>query len=243
VARQQVKVALSGEGGDELFCGYPRYWRRPGEPRALARLLAACLPPLSPFAQSMQRRALPGLEGFATRLGSFTRPQLGALVHPRLLEPGYDDLWFYRAHWREDLDPVQRMRWLDLNTNLPEGLLVKVDRSSMAHSLEVRPPLLDHRLVEFALAVEPRLFVAPGKQRGKELLRTLMGSRLPAGHLDRPKSGFGLPVRRWISAHPELLRAASERLLAANILRRPIPPNFRRLWSLLVLDRFIAATA
>jgi asparagine synthase (glutamine-hydrolysing) len=241
VARKLVTVALSGEGGDELFCGYPRYWKRTGEGSAVARVLAAVLPPLSPFGQSMQRRAYSGLEGFATRLGSCTRVQLGSLVHPRLLEDGYDDLWFYRQHWREDLDPIQRMRWLDLNTNLPEGLLTKVDRSSMAHSLEVRPPLLDHRLVEFALSVDPVLLVDRAAGRGKGVLRSLMLQRLPVGHLERPKSGFGLPVRRWLRQNPALLAKASERLQAAEILRRPIPDNFRRVWSLLMLDRWLAA--
>jgi asparagine synthase (glutamine-hydrolysing) len=240
LARRLVKVALSGEGGDELFCGYPRYWKRTGEGNELARLLAAILPPLTPFGQSMQRRAYAGLEGFATRLGSCTRPQLAALIHPRLMTSDYDDLWFYRQHWREDLDPIQRMRWLDLHTNLPEGLLTKVDRSSMAHSLEVRPPMLDHRLVEFALSVDPALLVDRRSGRGKVLLRSLMAPRLPAGHLDRPKSGFGLPVRRWLKRNPQLLAAANRRLMDAQILRRPIPPDFRRLWSLLVLDRWLA---
>ncbi|MCC7462563.1 MAG: asparagine synthase (glutamine-hydrolyzing) [Gammaproteobacteria bacterium] len=239
-ARAHVTVALSGEGGDELFCGYPRYWKGTGEPSRIARLLAAVLPPLSPFGQSMQRRAWPGLEGYATRFGSFTRPQLAALVHPRLLEADYDPHWFYRNHWREDLDPIQRMRWLDLHTNLAEGLLTKVDRSSMAHSLEVRPPLLDHRLVEFALSLDPALLVDRRAGRGKGLLRTLMAPRLPPGHLERPKSGFGLPVRRWLKANPHLLALASGRLQDARVLRRPIPANFRRLWSLLVLDRWLA---
>ena len=67
----------------------------------------------------------------------------------------------------------------------------------MAHGLEVRPPLLDHRLVEFALSVDPALWVDQRKAQGKGVLRRLLGPRLPPGHLDRPKSGFGLPVRRW----------------------------------------------
>ena len=242
LARREVTVALSGEGGDEIFCGYPRYWKATGSPSRLARVLAAILPPLTPFGQSMQRRAYAGLEGIATRFGSFTRAQLSALIHPRLLATDYDDLWFYRQHWREDLDPIQRMRWLDLHTNLAEGLLTKVDRSSMAHSLEVRPPLLDHRLVEFALSVDPALWVDKRKAQGKGVLRRLLEPRLPEGHLNRPKSGFGLPVRRWLRSHPALLSRASERLMAADVLRRPIPPNFRRVWSLLVLDRWLAET-
>ena len=241
-ARRKVTVALSGEGGDELFCGYPRYWQDVGRAGYLARLLASILPPLSAFGQSMERRAHDGLVGYAARVSQLTRPQRPALLHPRLVASGYDDLWFYRAHWREDLAPVQRMRWLDLHTNLAEGLLTKVDRSSMAHSLEVRPPLLDHRLVEFALSVDPALWVDRARGEGKGVLRRLMGPRLPAGHLERPKSGFGLPVRRWIRQNPGLVTSASARLLDAGILRRPIPADFRRTFALLSFDRWLTAS-
>ncbi len=68
----------------------------------------------------------------------------------------------------------------------------------MAHSLEVRPPLLDHRLVEFMLSVDPQLLVDERRRRGKLLVRRLMEPRLPPNHLNRPKSGFGLPVHRWL---------------------------------------------
>ena len=105
-----------------------------------------------------------------------------------------------------------QLRWLDLHTDLAEGLLTKVDRTSMAHSLEVRPPLLDHRLVEFMLSVDPALLVDRRKRRGKLLVRRLMQPRLPPGHLERPKSGFGLPVHRWLKSHPRVLREAVARL-------------------------------
>ena len=134
-----------------------------------------------------------------------------------------------------------QLRWLDLNTDLAEGLLTKVDRTSMAHSLEVRPPLLDHRLVEFMLSVDPNLLVDRRRRRGKLLVRDLMTPRLPAGHLDRPKSGFGLPVRGWIKRHPELLSQAVRRLMDRGVLRRPVGTGFRRAWYLLVLDRWFTA--
>jgi len=136
-----------------------------------------------------------------------------------------------------------QLRWLDLHTDLAEGLLTKVDRTSMAHSLEVRPPLLDHRLVEFMLSVDPALLVDERRRRGKLLVRRLMEPRLPDGHLDRPKSGFGLPVHRWLKNHPRLLREAVERLRVRGVLRRPVGTEFRRAWSLLVLDRWFTAFA
>ncbi len=156
-ARREVKVALSGEGGDEIFCGYPRYWSRIGARSTLFnRSLARYLPPLSRLASSMQRHAYVGLPAYAAALGGLTAGQIDSLLAPRWREPDYDYLWFYRQYWREDLRPLAQLRWLDLNTDLAEGLLTKVDRTSMAHSLEVRPPLLDHRLVEFMLSVDPQ---------------------------------------------------------------------------------------
>ena len=245
LARREVTVALSGEGGDELFCGYPRYWKSPGggAGRHAAALLARLLPPLGPLGQSLERRALSGLESAAARLGYLNATQLDWLGAPHIAHADGDPLWFYRQHWREELEPRARLRWLDLHTNLPEGLLTKVDRASMAHSLEVRPPLLDHRLVEFACTLDTALLVDPAAGRGKQLVRELVAPRLPPGHLDRPKQGFGLPVRRWLRANPQLLAAASARLQSVGVLRRPIPAGFRGAWGLLVLDRWLAGNS
>ncbi len=243
-ARRQVTVALSGEGGDEIFCGYPRYWARVGErSNPLNRALARALPPLSRWGQSMQRRATTGLPAFAAALGGATPAQIETLLAPEWREPDYDYHWFYRRFWRPDLAPLARLRWLDLHTDLAEGLLTKVDRTSMAHSLEVRPPLLDHRLVEFMLGVDPTLLVDIPHRRGKCLVRELMAPRLPPGHLDRPKSGFGLPVRGWIREHRELLKQAVDRLIERGVLTRSVPTEFRRAWYLLVLDRWFSAFA
>ena len=241
LARKEVVVALSGEGGDEIFCGYPRYWKSAeGGSRAWARALRHVLPPLSSVAQSVQRRAVDGAERFSTRVGLLNAMQFEALVHPRLARDGREPLWFYQQHWREDLPPAQRIRWLDLHTSLPEALLTKVDRTSMAHSLEVRPPLLDHRLVEFALGIDTGLLIDAPNHTGKTLVRSLMAPRLPPGHLGRPKKGFGLPVRRWVRSHPELLAAANRRLLDRQILRRPVPADFPKVWGLLALDSWLA---
>ncbi len=243
-ARREVTVALSGEGGDEIFCGYPRYWSRVGaRSTVLNRSLARHLPPLSRLAASMQRRAYVGLPAYAAALGGMTAAQIDSLLTPQWQEPGYDHLWFYRQHWREDLSPLSRLRWLDVHTDLAEGLLTKVDRTSMAHSLEVRPPLLDHRLVEFMLSVDPKVLVDESQRRGKLLVRQLMQPRLPSGHLDRPKSGFGLPVHAWLKRHPNILRDAVRRLMARGILARPVGVEFRRAWYLLVLDRWFTAFA
>jgi asparagine synthase (glutamine-hydrolysing) len=241
-ARREVTVALSGEGGDEIFCGYPRYWSNIGaRSNPLNRTLARLLPPLSRFGQSMQRHAYVGLPGFAAALGGMTAVQVDTLLADEWRESEYDYLWFYRQFWRADVTPLAQLRWLDLHTDLPEGLLTKVDRTSMAHSLEVRPPLLDHRLVEFMLSVDPELLIDRRAHRGKLLARELMQPRLPPGHLDRPKSGFGLPVRAWLKGHPQYLRAAVARLRERGVLHRAVGGDFRRAWSLLVLDRWFTA--
>src|SRR5882724_1666049 len=175
-ARREVTVALSGEGGDEIFCGYPRYWSRIGARSTIFnRSLARYLPPLSRLASSMQRHGYVGLAAYAAALGGMTAQQIDTLLAPSWREPEYDYLWFYRQFWREEaLKPLAQLRWLDLNTDLAEGLLTKVDRTSMAHSLEVRPPLLDHRLVEFMLTVHPAMLVDRHRRRGKLLVRRLM---------------------------------------------------------------------
>ena len=243
-ARREVTVALSGEGGDEIFCGYPRYWSRVGaRSNLLNRSLARYLPPLSRLASSMQRHGYVGLPAYAAALGGMTAQQIDSLLGPSWKEPDYDYLWFYRQFWREDLAPLAQLRWLDLNTDLAEGLLTKVDRTSMAHSLEVRPPLLDHRLVEYMLSVDPNLLVDERRRRGKLLVCRLMEPRLPPKHLERPKSGFGLPVHRWIKQHPALLQDAVRRLLDRGVLRQTVGTEFRRAWYLLVLDRWFSAFA
>jgi asparagine synthase (glutamine-hydrolysing) len=241
-ARREVTVALSGEGGDEIFCGYPRYWSSIGARSTFFnRFLARNLPPLSRLASSMQRHAYVGLPAYAASLGGLTALQVDSLLSGPWLEADYDYLWFYRQYWRDNLTPLAQLRWLDLNTGLAEGLLTKVDRTSMANSLEVRPPLLDHRLVEFMLSVDPELLVDRERRRGKLLVRRLMEPRLPPGHLNQPKSGFGLPVHRWLRRHPQVLREAVGRLTDRGVLRRTVGPEFRRAWFLLVLDRWFTA--
>ncbi len=230
LARTQVTVALSGDGGDELFGGYGRYWKEPR--RGPSRLLVAL--------RRLAGKGRPTGSGpVPARAGGIGPPGIEALLHPALVAPGYDRLWHYRQYWRDDLPPAVALRWLDLNTSLPDRMLTKVDRTSMAHSLEVRPPLLDHRIVEFAFSLSPDLLVDPVAGHGKLVLRHLMRQRLPPGHLDRKKQGFGLPVRRWLAEDPTLIAAASRTLMDHQVLRRPIPDRLEKPWALLVLARWL----
>ncbi|MDH3402347.1 MAG: asparagine synthase (glutamine-hydrolyzing) [Acidobacteriota bacterium] len=238
---EHVKVALSGEGGDEIFCGYRWYGRAMSAPApAWRRLSAALLPTFTLAGRSAQRRGCADLERYASFLGLFTPAQKRALAGPRLAA-GADDLWHFRRHWRPELPFHQRLQWADLYTYLPDGMLTKVDRASMAFSLEVRPPLLDHRLVEWALTLDAALQRDAATDRGKLVLRRLMAGRLPPGHLERPKRGFNLAIRRWARANPGLLAGALGRLAANGIIRRPRPfsPTNEQTWALLVLDRWL----
>jgi hypothetical protein len=87
------------------------------------------------------------------------------------------------------------------------------------------------------------LLVEANARRGKLLVRRLMAPRLPVGHLERPKSGFGLPVHRWLKRHPKLLQDAVRRLMERGVLSRPVGSEFRRAWFLLILDRWFTAFA
>lgn len=240
---RHVKVALSGEGGDEMFCGYRWYgpamsavaptWRR---------LAAGLLPTFSAIGRSTERRTSQGLDRYACFLGLFTPDQKRALVGPRLREAADDDpLWNFRRHWRPELPLHQRLQWADLHTYLPDGMLTKADRASMAFSLEVRPPLLDHRLVEWAFTLDARLQRDPVSDRGKLVLRHIVPDRLPSGHLELPKRGFNLAIRRWARKNPALLDGAMERLAAQGIIHRPriFSPTNEQTWALLVLDRWL----
>ncbi len=245
LAREHVTVALCGEGGDELFCGYQWYRRWFGSgATGLLREISRVVPTFSNLGRSLQRRSAKGLDRYAAFLSPFTVEQKQSLVGPKLANEDYDDLWFFRDHWRDDLDPMKRMQWADIHTFLPGDLLARVDRASMAHSLEMRPPLLDHELVEFALSLDASLLIDSDTGTGKLVVRQLMADRVPPGLFDRPKKGFNLPIRRWLRKRPELLDDALDRLAEAGIIRRPRAIGFtgEQAWALLALDRWMTTT-
>src|SRR6185295_9116610 len=124
---------------------------------------------------------------------------------------GYDSLSVFAAHWKncKAQDPLSRVQYLDFKTYLVDDILTKVDRASMAVSLEVRPPLLDHRFVEFAASL-PSSFKLRGKT-GKYVFKKALGGMLPSAIFQRPKSGFELPIGEWFRR--ELRGFAEERLL------------------------------
>ena len=234
LAKQHVKVALSGDGGDELFGGYYTYqadkiamWYR-RLPRAIGTGLVPALVnrmPVSAGKASLDFKAkrfvtggsLPPLpahvawkafmsEEMKTRLYEGTAFQHGTPRASALLFQEY-----YDGYATKDL--VNRMLYVDTKIQLPDDMLTKVDRASMAHSLEVRVPLLDLRLVEFMAQL-------PGdnKVRGlqlKYLLKRVAAQVLPRAILRRPKAGFNIPLARWLNTD---LRATVEQHLSARAI-------------------------
>ncbi|MDX1946572.1 MAG: asparagine synthase (glutamine-hydrolyzing) [Pirellulaceae bacterium] len=214
LTRQHVTVALSGDGGDELFAGYPRY-------RAVA--LAAMfdrLPPLKALAAMKAWQWLPSSGRQKSKLRQFKRFSAALLLpaerryldwisifnESRRAELYTDDFLaslttdpaaFLRTAWKrsQGRDAISSASLADLTTYLPCDLMTKVDIASMTHGLECRAPLLDYRVVEFAASLPSRLKYRRG--RGKWLLRRAFGDLLPAEVWKRPKMGFGVPLDQW----------------------------------------------
>jgi len=200
-ARRHVTVALSGDGGDEIFFGYPRYryhadaaWalKLPGPLRLAAARAAGHLPTrrLRRIADVLRNDDEDTYSRFVAWFSADdVRKTAGSASSDA---PLYRDALERSGH----LTPALRPGLLDLVSYLPDDILTKVDRASMAVSLEVRAPLLDHRVVEFALGLPLHM-----KRRGrtmKWLLRRLLYKRVPRQLVDRPKMGFGVPLRSWL---------------------------------------------
>ncbi|MGD9727572.1 MAG: asparagine synthase (glutamine-hydrolyzing) [Nitrospiraceae bacterium] len=242
LARRHVTVALSGDGGDELFGGYNRYFwgkalqRRIGWlPDSIRPFMVRFIRSLSP---SMWRRGLRAcaLSGQRVKEAVDKLYKLADMLDARDL----DDLYLgFVSHWKQPdavvidgkeprtvltdrsawpvlNDFTMRMMYLDAMTYLPDDLLVKVDRASMAVGLEARIPLLDHRLVEFAWRLPMSLKIRRANE-GKWILRRLLTRYVPAPLFDRPKMGFGVPLDAWLRGP---LREWAEALLNEDRLRR-----------------------
>jgi asparagine synthase (glutamine-hydrolysing) len=268
MARGFVTVALNGDGGDEAFLGYDRYlgtvlagWqdRIPGPMRQAAVGAARLLPRGAPksLAYRVRRFVEPlGLEPgrrYARWISCFADGEKADLYAPEMAAAvgRQDSLALLDAAYAASDAPsfLERTVHADVQLYLPDDLLVKMDIASMAHSLEVRSPFLDHRVMEFAASLPPRL-----KLRGltpKYLVRRLMKGVLPEAILRRKKMGFGVPIDHWFRhelgemAHDVLLgeRARTRGYFRPEVVRRYLDEHRAgrahhhfRLWSLLVLE-------
>jgi asparagine synthase (glutamine-hydrolysing) len=228
LAAGRVKVALSGDGGDELFGGYYLYAASALAPRVgwaarLARPLLQRLP-TSTASLALEQKAkrfaaashLPPLERHRAWKEVFSAEARAALLEPSS-RGGRDPLGLYRTRFAETVgaEPLARVLDLDVGTSLVDELLVKVDRASMAHSLEVRVPFLDPVVCELALALPSSLKVR-GFQK-KRLLRRAGSSLLPPEILSAKKQGFSLPAAVWLRRE---LEPYARDVLAPDAVRR-----------------------
>jgi len=272
LARREVTVVLSGDGGDENLAGYRRYGqhlddlaRKARTPVAVRRLLAGIggvYPDLPWLPRALQRRqglismGQDPVEGFCeinAVMKQDLRRTLYASGFMRRLQ-GYDAVQVFREHAAKAPtdDPLSLAQYLDLKTYLPGDILTKVDRASMANSIEVRVPLLDHRLVEWISSLPTSLKRHQGE--GKYLLKKAMEPWLPNDILYRPKKGFAVPLASWFRGPlRDRLRSAlsSEALRDANVFNgRQLERLFEEhdkgqrdwstpLWAVLMFEAFL----
>jgi asparagine synthase (glutamine-hydrolysing) len=211
-AREQVTVALSGDGGDELWAGYARHrveqmeltarrWLGPVGGRVAGRL-AARLPLGVKGARSLRHLALTPAEACARKhaYGLFEAGARGALYSSDFAHQVRDADPFvsFRLAYEScpSRDPLDCALYVDVKTYLVDDIMTKVDKMSMAVSLESREPLLDHKLLEFAATVPTGLKLKNGQS--KYLLRRLLERRVPKSIVDRPKQGFEAPIGEWL---------------------------------------------
>jgi asparagine synthase (glutamine-hydrolysing) len=217
MTRARVTVALSGDGGDELFAGYNRYSLAAGRlaqltrlPLALRRGSAAVFDALADSAADRLGPMLPKPLQAAQpadklkKLAEILRLD-GTAIYLRLVSQNPDPAALILGLPEHPIDmrteaaepgSLEWMQFFDTDTYLPDDILQKVDRASMAVSLEVRPPLLDHRVVEFAWTLPRHMRIRNGET--KWLLRRVLDRYVPRALIDRPKMGFGIPLADWL---------------------------------------------
>ena len=258
LARRQVTVSLSGDGGDELFGGYTRYLdvlRRPTVPawsRPVLRAVGRALPHMAPGRGRLLDLARARPAAYSGTVSLPLAPVDGGMAAPALVprEGQFGDLLadaFAEAGAR---DFVSQMMLVDVATYLPGDILTKVDRASMAVSLEARVPLLDHPLVEFALGLPAAFKIRGGT--GKRVFRRAIRELVPPAVLEHPKLGFAVPLAAWFRgplrhrldqlARAERLysyidRRALQRLAREHLLHRR--DHSAALWRALVLELWL----
>ncbi len=234
LASQYVKVAISGDGGDEVFAGYRRHqlllaenqikaWLPSPLRRTLFGRLGALYPKLDWAPQplraktTLQSLALSPIEGYAHAMSKISHNQRGTLYSDAYKQQlqgycGIEQLKRYQSNLPDD--PLKQIQYLDFKTWLPGDILTKVDRASMANSLEVRSPLLDHKFIEWAFQLPSKHNISANQ--GKALFKKSLHSRVDKNILYRPKMGFVMPIGYWF--RHELYQPLQQTLLSEAML-------------------------
>jgi asparagine synthase (glutamine-hydrolysing) len=245
VARQNVTVALAGDGGDENFAGYRRYYFDRREnivrnllPAAIRQPVFGTLASLYPKADwaprifrgkaTFENLARSPIEAYFRSISAFQFELKEQLLHSDVRRSlnGYDSLTVLRDYYEKanTADPLSRIQYVDIKTYLTDDILVKVDRASMAHSLEVRAPILDHKLMELA-ATMPSSVKLRG-MIGKYIFKNALKKTLPQSVLHRKKMGFAVPLSQWFRnelkefAHSVLFCGSGDTLLTGATTKR-----------------------
>ncbi|PJF40152.1 MAG: asparagine synthase (glutamine-hydrolyzing) [Chloroflexi bacterium] len=259
LAAEYVKVVLSGDGGDEVFFGYSWYerWLRLQQLRVIPeairkhgiRNLGSLWPPQArgnKYKRYLEDIGDNALHQYARQLEVLSPTEKRRLFAAHLADfEDYDDYWYFRKFWRDDLHPIRRMQYLDLKTFLPDDILTKVDRATMQASLEARPPLLDYQLIEAVMHVEPSILFKNGEK--KYLLKQIIRDSLPETILNRPKKGFSTPMVQWIKRDPAVIDqqlSYSNYFQHNNITSKLSNFNWgTKRWALLLLEAWAAGEA
>ena len=230
LAAEHVKVVLSGDGGDEIFAGYDkyvveererRYDRVPASLRTMAGMVGAAMPYGMKGRGFLRHVALEGPRRYLDASTLFRVDEMRSLFRPgAFAEVEHSAPWTSSlASMRvEGMDWLSAVQYRDLNHYLPLDILTKVDRMTMAHSLEARPPLLDHKLVEFAATIPAHYRLRNGTT--KYLFKQAMRGILPNHIIDRPKHGFAVPLARWF--RKDLSAFARDVLLSDSCRQRGV---------------------
>ena len=230
-ASSQVRTVLSGEGGDELFAGYG--WHKKWMKYAFANEQWAKLNPkylVNYYAQSMA-------------MGMFDKNELCKILPINKWQFIRDDVfYFYRKHYKHGISSLKAIQYLDLKTFLAELVLTKVDRASMAHTLEVRVPFLNHELIEFMFSLPTKQVFKKGLQ--KYLLQNIIKSKIDKSILQQPKQGFVGPDKFYEQKifYDSILKKsklAEQGYLNQNTINKYLQINdFWRLWKILIMENW-----
>lgn len=236
LARTKVKAVVSGEGADEIFGGYT--WQhdfyKQNNPRSF----------LDAFKKMFHQRDTVQFYANAMAMGGFDQGELKKMLHPRLHIFIPDDVhWFYRNQFNSKLSPLKSIQYMDLKCFMAELVLTKVDRASMANSLEVRVPFLDHELVEYVFGLDEKL--SYDENQTKYLLFKNIEHRLPDEILKRKKQGFVGPDSyymqvEWYKKQFEKSKLVELKIINPTYLESLLEESYSwKLWKLLIMEKWV----